>query len=98
MTSDIEKKEEIPEHIKLLSITDRYLVDLECLRDMFSAVMPVLQDQDKQRKAAVAEVFSRAKKTSENNENTEGDDQEASEEDKSQRIKLTNGGRAALSI
>lgn len=60
MTSDIEKKEETPEHIKLLAITDRYLVDLECLREMFSTVIPVLQDQDEQRHAAVKEVLSRA--------------------------------------
>jgi hypothetical protein len=92
VTSNIEKKEEVPEHIKLLSITDRYLVDLECLREMFAAVMPVLQDQDKQRKAAVDEVISRAERISENGEATEGkpesDDETADEEEKSQRIKL----------
>ena len=87
MTPDIEKKEEVPEHIKLLSITDRYLVDLECLREMSAAVMPVLQDQDKQRKAAIDEVISRAERVNENDEAIE-DITESDDEEKSQRIKL----------
>ena len=51
-----------PDHVKLLSITDRYLVDLECLREMFATVMPVLREQDKERHKAVDEILKRAKK------------------------------------
>ncbi|AHK17638.1 hypothetical protein [Thalassolituus oleivorans] len=59
------KKKEVPDHVKLLGITDRYLVDLECLREMFSTVIPVLREQDDLRHKAVKEIFKRAEKVSE---------------------------------
>jgi hypothetical protein len=88
MTSDIEKKEEIPESKKLLAITDRYLVDLECLREMFSTVMPVLQEQDKNRSAKIEEVIERLGKVSgpevTKNNQTEGEDGPIDNEEKTE--------------
>jgi len=47
---------EPPEHVKLLDLVDRYLVDLECIREMHSSVLPVLKKQDKERTQAVSEI------------------------------------------
>ena len=48
---------EKPNHIRLLAIIDEYLVDLECLREMHEAVVPVLQAQDEERKDALSKIF-----------------------------------------
>ncbi|MDH3353123.1 MAG: hypothetical protein OEL87_01630 [Nanoarchaeota archaeon] len=59
---DVEEKpkKKIPPHIKLLFISDSYLIDLECLREMFASVLPVLKDKDKKRKEIVEKIISRA--------------------------------------
>lgn len=67
--------EKPPDHIKLLVITDQYLVDLECLREMFATVIPVLSEQDKERHRAVEEILKRfemcfSEKTSEGGDDT----------------------------
>lgn len=43
------EEDEIPMSKKLLLIADFYLSDLDCLRDMFDTVKPVLAKQDKER-------------------------------------------------
>ena len=53
---DVGPQKELLKHIKLLDLSDRFLVDLECLRDMHSSVLPVLKEQDKERQRAVSEV------------------------------------------
>lgn len=52
-----------PDHVKLLRFTDQYLADLECLREMFATVMPVLIEKDKERHKAVDEILKRTKKS-----------------------------------
>lgn len=48
---------DIPPHIELINISDCYLSDIECLREMFSYVLPLLQQQDKERKEAVDKIM-----------------------------------------
>ena len=55
-----ETKKEIPVNKKLLSIIDEYLVDLECLREMHSSVVPVLKEKDKERRDTVNEILKGA--------------------------------------
>jgi hypothetical protein len=59
MTLSSSEKKSIPDHVKLLRITDNYLVDLECLREMFATVTPVLQQQDKERHEEVKTIVMR---------------------------------------
>lgn len=54
------EKKEIAINTKLLSIVDRYLVDLECLREMHSSVVPFLQEKDKERREIVSQVLDKA--------------------------------------
>lgn len=92
-------KKKTPDHVKLLEITDRYLVDLECLREMFATVMPVLKEQDKKRHESVQEILRRSEKiveddslestatSSEDQGGKEGCDEDESQE-KSVRIRI----------
>lgn len=69
MTNKSPEKKEEEKHKQLLSIIDEYLVDLECLREMHASVVPVLQEQDKERKESLAQIFRLAKQdTLEENE------------------------------
>lgn len=52
--------EEKLKHKQLLSIIDEYLVDLECLREMHASVVPFLQEQDRERKDTLSEIFKSA--------------------------------------
>jgi len=66
----------IPPHNKLLFVSDSYLSDLECLREMFASVLPMLQDQDKERKETVDKILNKATRGTEepNQENSSGND------------------------
>jgi hypothetical protein len=88
MSNKEEKK--VPEHKKLLKIIDEYLVDLECLREMRTSVIPVLEDKDKERAQTIAKAMKVARV-----ENSEGDevveskatDEEESSEEKKNNVK-----------
>lgn len=76
-----EKKapQKIPPNIKLLNLSNSYLSDLECLREMFASVLPMLQDQDKERKKIVDKILEKAKreiKSKEQEINNSDDDNE----------------------
>ena len=73
------KKEEQPHNKKLLSIVDEFLVDLECLREMNSSVIPILQEKDKERKAEIAKIFDIAKTDRKPETNTDSTEQETPE-------------------
>jgi len=52
--------EEIPDNKKLLRLTDHYLVDLECLREMYSSVVPFLKEKDKERSEIAKRILEGA--------------------------------------
>lgn len=89
-----EVQKEPPMNKRLLSVVDEYLVDLECLRDMQSSVMPFLHEQDQERKGAVKRILDSARKKGEelklqeeessdpeNSSNESEDDNKSSEDD-----------------
>jgi len=53
------EKEATPENIKLLEIEKKYLVDLECLREMHCNVIPLLNEKDIERKKLLNETIKR---------------------------------------
>lgn len=48
---------DIPPHLELINISDCFLSDLECIREMVSYFAPMLQQQDKERKEAVEKIM-----------------------------------------
>ncbi|MCD4730764.1 MAG: hypothetical protein K8R74_09205 [Bacteroidales bacterium] len=54
-----DKIKKISPNKKLLYLSDSYLSDLECLREMFSSVLPMLQDQDKERNTTVEKIVKK---------------------------------------
>lgn len=53
----------VPPSRELLSLSNRYLIDLEALREMFVTVLPVLEQKDKDRHARIRNILnSRFKK------------------------------------
>ena len=80
-------KRKIPSNEQLLSITDRYLVDLECLREMFATVMPVLREQDNLRQKdldkltdRITEVFEKKSTDEDAEPSTHGKSEESESE------------------
>lgn len=83
-----EPPRKIPPHNKLLLISDSYLSDLECIREMFANVLPMLREQDKERKKIVDEILNNAK----------SDKKEKDIENENEGEKQENGTRVTLSL
>ena len=61
ISADQKAKKLTPPYQKLLNLADSYLIDLECLREMFSTVIPVLQEQDRERKDRINKIIDNLK-------------------------------------
>lgn len=48
-------------HKELILLSDAYLSDLECIREMFANVLPMLHKQDSERKEKVEQVINEAR-------------------------------------
>ncbi len=59
-SADAEKAQPPEPHQVFLTLSDSYLIDLECLREMFTSVLPVLQKKDADRQARVNAILKRA--------------------------------------
>ena len=58
----------LPENLELLSISDCYLIDLECIREMFISISPILKKQEKERKKLVDKQLNKLSKKTEGSE------------------------------
>ncbi len=74
-TEKEKKKREYQPHSHLLFLADRYLSDLECFREMFSSVIPLLREQETTRKEYLDSFLAKAKdgKEEKNSENKKGE-------------------------
>ena len=61
-----ESLSDVPEHKRMLLITDFYLSDLDCLREMFETVKPVLAKQDEERAEKLKILLESAKSSGSN--------------------------------
>lgn len=61
-SSNTPKKEAPKAHDYFLTLSDAYLTDLECLREMFTLVLPVLNSQDEDRQTRVNDILKSADK------------------------------------
>lgn len=66
-TKNKEKEKELPNKM-LLKLSESFLDDLDCLREMFDTIIPVLELQDEQRKEKIKKIIDKAKQNSQASE------------------------------
>lgn len=93
MSKKKKQREKSSESKRFLATERQFLVDLECLREMHSSVIPLLNDKDAERKKCVHEIIKRVVVIEDEEEKVSDQPNEIDSTSNSEEVSKTTGSK-----